>query len=418
MTEKEKEAIALFRYGIIAPLVTQSEVSSKERNKFFIDASRLKYKYIDGEYKTVSYFTVYRYYKAYIEKGFDGLRPKGRSDLGIHRKLDPELMDRIEFIHSEYPRLPCTLILDKLITSGAIKKDDVSLSTITRFIARLKKEKELPKKEYRRYEREHINEVWYGDTSRGPYIKLQGKKYKTHIIAFIDDASRFIVGVDIFLNDNFINLMSVLKSAVSRYGRPKILKFDNGSNYRSSQMELLSARLGSALSYAPPYTPESKAKIERWFRTLKDHFIADLDMKEYTDDLDKLRCDLRSYAQSYNQTVHSSLKMTPQDRFFNEASLIIRLDSQRIDEIFLLELERRVSKDGVIVIDNEEYEVDYKYASKRVLLRYTPDLERAYIVDEGKLYPIHKLDKYHNNDSHRRTERFMMSKEDHDGLHI
>ena len=60
----------------------------------------------------------------------------------------------------------------------------------------------------RRYERPHINEVWGGDTSVGPYLKTpDGKKHKVFIIALIDDASRFIVGIDIFFNENFINLI-------------------------------------------------------------------------------------------------------------------------------------------------------------------------------------------------------------------
>ncbi len=51
---------------------------------------------------------------------------------------------------------------------------------------------------------EHINEVWCGDSSVGPYLKVDGKKQRTYIIALIDDASRMIVGIDIFFNDNFV----------------------------------------------------------------------------------------------------------------------------------------------------------------------------------------------------------------------
>ncbi len=56
-------------------------------------------------------------------------------------------------------------------------------------------------------------------------ITESGKK-KVYIIALIDDASRFITGIDIFFQDNFVNLMSVMRSAVSRYGRPKVFSFD------------------------------------------------------------------------------------------------------------------------------------------------------------------------------------------------
>lgn len=50
----------------------------------------------------------------------------------------------------------------------------------------------------RRYEREHINEVWCGGSSAGPYFIINGKKKRTYVIALIDDASRMITGIDIF----------------------------------------------------------------------------------------------------------------------------------------------------------------------------------------------------------------------------
>ena len=54
----------------------------------------------------------------------------------------------------------------------------------------------------RRYERPHINEVWCGDSSVGPYLKTDdGRKHKVYIIALIDDASRFIVGIALFITE-------------------------------------------------------------------------------------------------------------------------------------------------------------------------------------------------------------------------
>lgn len=113
------------------------------------------------------------------------------------------------------------------------------------------------------------------------YLKVDGKKKRVYIIALINDASRYITGIDVFFNDNFVNLMSVLKSAVARLGKPKILNFDNGASYKNKQMELLAARIGTTISYCAPYTPQSKAKIERWFRTLKDLVINKLKLLFY-----------------------------------------------------------------------------------------------------------------------------------------
>ena len=53
-----------------------------------------------------------------------------------------------------------------------------------------------------------------------PALQIQMEKTPGYIIALIDDASRFITGIDMFYNDNFINLMSVMRAAIAKYGRP------------------------------------------------------------------------------------------------------------------------------------------------------------------------------------------------------
>ena len=251
----------------------------------------------------------------------------------------------------------------------------------------------------KRYERAHINEVWCGDSSVGPYWKVDGKKQRVYKIALIDDASRYITGIDVFFNDNFVNLMSVLKCAVTRFGKPKILNFDNGASYKNKQMELLAARIGTTISYCAPYTPQSKAKIERWFRTLKDQWMSQLNMNDFSN-LDELRTSLILYVNSYNQHIHSSLNgLSPQDRFFKEAHMIKRLTDEQIETSFLLEYERRVSADNVVMIDETEYEVDNKYSKQRITLRYSPDLSKIYVVDKNtsELTEINLLNKHENS---------------------
>ena len=46
--------------------------------------------------------------------------------------------------------------------------------------------------------------IWCGDSSVGPYLKTDdGKKHQVYIITLIDDASRLIVGIDVFFHGNF-----------------------------------------------------------------------------------------------------------------------------------------------------------------------------------------------------------------------
>jgi len=168
-----------------------------------------------------------------------------------------------------------------------------------------------------------------------------------------------IVGIDIFFNDNFVNLMSVIRGAVIKYGKPKKFNFDNGANYRSSQMNLLAARIGTIIHYNPARTPTGKAKIERWFRTLKDQWMSQLCMNDFKD-IEELRKSLFAYVQEYNQRIHSSLNgKSPMERFFSESTLIIRMSDQEVERSFLLEIERKVSNDSVIVIDEKEYKKKY-----------------------------------------------------------
>ena len=400
MEENLRNQIALFRYGILAPYI-QRQVDTKAPWTFFRDAADKKYQYIDGTFRSVSPSSIERWLKSYNEKGFDGLKPLGRSDVGKQRKIDDELSKKIAYYVEEYPRLPATQIYEKLINTNEITSKELSLSTVTRFVTAIKKSKGLkPITEYKRYEKEHINEVWYGDTTYGPYITIDGKKRRVYIIALIDDASRKITACEAFLEDNYINLMKVIKSGISTCGKPKLFSFDNGANYRSNQMTLLGARIGVAINYCPAYTPTSKAKVERFFLTLKNQYLCLIKPNDYHD-LDTFNKDLRAYIQKYNTTPHSSLEdnMSPNDRFYKESNIIIEMSQEKIEKSFLLELERTVTPDSVIKIDNIEYEVDYHYQNQKVLLRYSPDLSKVYVVDKSddSLKEIKLLDKISNS---------------------
>lgn len=399
MEQEKMQAVALMRYSAIAPLITGLQEDYSSRDAFFRDASFKGVTAPDGSIKHYAPGTIEKWYYLYKESGFDALLPSGRSDLGKPRKLDDSLQEQIRYLKTNYPRMSAAAVFRQLKDNGSILHGEVSESTVTRYINLLAVElKTSNNQDMRRYERPHINEVWCGDSSVGPYLRsADGKKHKIFIIALIDDASRFIVGIDLFFHDNFVNLMSVIKSAVSKYGRPKLFNFDNGSSYKNRQMELLAARIGSAIHYNQPYTPTQKAKIERWFRTMKDQWMAALDIRDFHS-LDELRGSLMAYVQLYNRSPHASLGGTsPQERYFKEPEQFRRLPQDKLGTDFLLEIERRVSVDCVIVIDHVEYEVDFRFAKQRICLRYSPDLKDIFIVEaDGSLTPIRLLNKQEN----------------------
>lgn len=372
MDQEKQHDIALMRYSVISPVISGLPETYSSLEAFYRDASKKGTIAPDGTLKHFAPATIERWYRNYRRGGFDALIPQGRVDEGKPRKLDDDLQEQIRWLKENYPRMSASAIFRQLQDNGSIKSGEISESTINRYVNQLAVQlKTTTNPDMRRYERPHINEVWCGDSSVGPYLKTDdGKKHRVYIIALIDDASRFIVGIDVFFNDNFVNLMSVIKSAVARYGRPQLFNFDNGKSYKNKQMELLAARIGSVIHYDQPYTPTQKAKIERWFRTMKDQWMAGLDIRDFHS-LDELRGNLLAYVQTYNQSPHSSLKgMSPQDRYFSEPNLFHRLSEEQIGHSFLLEIERKVSADSVITIDQTEYEVDCRFAKQRIKLRY------------------------------------------------
>lgn len=399
MNQEKQQKIALMRYGAIAPLVAGLDERYPSKSAFYAEVSDKGLAGPDGSIHHYAPATIENWYLAYQKHGFDALLPKGRSDAGMSRKLDEELQERIRYFKTNYPRMSAAAIYRQLKTDGSIVHGQLSESTVCRFVNQIQQElHQTPNRDMRRYERPHINEVWCGDSSVGPKLTdSDGKRHRVYVIALIDDASRFITGIDIFYNDNFVNLMSVLRSAVSKYGRPKVLNFDNGKSYKNKQMELLAARIGTTLNYCQPYTPTAKAKIERWFRTMKDQWMTGLDMKDFHS-LEELRGSLHAYVQRYNQSPHSSLHgVSPQDRFFSEPEQIRRLSGDSIEKDFLLEIERRVSADCVVVIDQVEYEVDCRFARQRIRLRYSPDVKEIFVMEhDGTLHPIRLLNKTEN----------------------
>ena len=408
MTSDEKEGIGLMKYSVIVPLLNGSWDPEKSNKAFFRDAAKKTYTLPNGKTRKFSAPTIERWYNDYRKSGFQALIPHSRADEGRFRALDGDLRARIQYMHEQHPRLPAAEIRRQLLEDGLIPEDGVSESTINRFLARIKAEQQdFPEKERRRYERAHINEVWCADTSYGPYLKTKKGKQRVYVIALLDDASRFVLGADVFFNDNFCNFMSVCKSAVSKYGYPHVFNLDNGSSFKNKQMELLAARLGSSLNYCHPYQPQEKAKIERWFRTLKDHWMAKLDMRDFKT-LDELRANLLAYVVMYNRTPHSSLNgQAPEDRFFSEPERIRRIPREKIEEFFLLEIERRVSVDCVFTLDNTCYETDSLFSKQRVTVRYTPDLSEVFIVGpDGNLIPVRVLNKQENAVTKRKQFKY------------
>ena len=113
--------------------------------------------------------------------------------------------------------------------------------------------------------------------------------------------------------------------------------------------------------------------------------------------VDEYQSSLNEYVNNYNNTPHSSLNgLTPMERYLKEADLVKKLDETSLEKDFLFEIERRVSIDNIIVIDNKEYEVPAVYSSKKVRIKYLDLKDGVFIIDGDKQIEIKPLDKKAN----------------------
>ena len=257
---------------------------------------------------------------------------------------------------------------------------------------------------------EFSNDCWQADTSHGPYLTINKKKVLTYLIAIIDDASRLIVSAKFYFNDNAVNFQNVFKNAVKTYGIPKKLFVDNGSTYKNDQLSLICANTGTILIHARPYSGASKAKIERWFHTMKATWMRGLKWDEIKN-IDELNNLLKDFVNLYNNKIHSSLKddneelISPNTRWFKDVNKIKKIDNNLIDTYFLHTAYPRIRYDAIAYIKGYEFEVNMKYIGKKIIVKYNPeDMTKAWIYEENKsIEEIKLVNKIDNSKVKRKT---------------
>jgi len=181
---------------------------------------------------------------------------------------------------------------------------------------------------------------------------------------------------------------------LSKRGLPRKLYVDNGSAYRSRQLEYTSAALGIALIHAKPYQPQGKGKIERYLRTVRTQFLPGF--KGHS--LQEINVAFSAWLDDqYHQRPHGSTGQTPHKRF--AAGLhCLRSAPANLSDYFRKTVYRRVNKDRSIVVDKRLFEGPVDLIGQRVELLYherTP--EQVEIRHQGQSYGLLKLIDLHVN---------------------
>jgi putative transposase len=132
------------------------------------------------------------------------------------------------------------------------------------------------------------------------------------------------------------------------------------------------AKLGVTLIHARPFQPQSKGKIERFFRTARTQLLPTLDAAD-THDLDALNRRLRVWIEEeYHYAPHRGLGgVTPIDRWA-ATSAHIQLPTTDLTDLFLFDEKRKVQQDRTVSLRGVAYEVDAALVGETVTVRYDP----------------------------------------------
>ena len=200
MDQKTMIEIASIRLALIQPAFNGTYPDATKK-KYYERISEVPLK-LPGE-KTVKYSsgTFACWESDYRKGGFEALLPRQRSDSGKSRKLDDDTISAIIQIRTQFPKINATEIYHKLITDGIIRKKDVSLSTIQRYIKKhnLKGANAPGQKDRKAFEEEYVGGMYQGDTMYGPYLTENGVRRRTYCIMLLDDKSRMIVAGRFFM---------------------------------------------------------------------------------------------------------------------------------------------------------------------------------------------------------------------------
>jgi putative transposase len=388
--DDKAEKIALFRYGLIAPLVLETLPRGELTRRAQEIAARLYDIPYSGR-RSLSVDTLLDWALRYRRDGLAALTPKARQDRGQTRTVTPETAALIERLKRENPHRTGTALLRELALASQQDQAGLSASTLYRFLrARGLTERQLLLEKataHKKYEAQFANQIWQSDMLFGPWVQRPGGgKMQVFLQATLDDASRLIPHAQFYPHQGLDAFLDCLRQAVAARGLPTRLYMDNAKIYRSPQLARIAASIGILLVHTPPYQPEGRGKIERWFRSVREQFLANLDPKVLLS-IEQLNERLWHWIDTvYHRSEHSAIETTPLARWQRDIEQVRQLPpATDLRRLFFHRVDRLVRRDSTFVLQSHFFEAPSHLAGKRIEVRFDPlDLTTLEIYAEGQ----------------------------------
>ena len=280
----------------------------------------------------VSKHTLYQWKKRFDESGPAGLEDAKRG--GPKGSKMPEATKRaILMIKDGHPEYGCERISDLLARGPALP---ASAGAVAKVLKEAGYESvELPTERHappvKRFERARPNALWQTDLFT---FALKQQNRRLHLVVYMDDYSRFIVGWGLFSSPSTELVIEVLKKAIASCQAPEELLTDNGPQYVTwrgySKFKSACIGLGIKQIVARPRRPQTLGKVERFWGTLWREFLYPAIFTDAHDAQHRIGL----YIEAYNYArPHQSLEgLAPADRYFGDASAAKAARDRRLAE--------------------------------------------------------------------------------------
>lgn len=223
----------------------------------------------------VSRSSFYRWYQAYLDRGYEGLQPQRSQQQRFWNRIPDEQRERVIEIALAKPELSPRELASHItdhegwyISESSVyrllKAQD--LITSPNFIV-LSAHDRFPQPPRR------VHELWQTDFT---YLRVTGWGWY-YLGTVLDDYSRYVIAWRLFQGMSSEDVQSLLDEAIARTGvdqvhvrhRPRLLS-DNGPCYVSKSLQEYLAEKEMSHTRGKPYHPMTQGKIERYHRTMKN----------------------------------------------------------------------------------------------------------------------------------------------------
>ncbi len=273
----------------------------------------------------VSRSTFYRWYRLYLDHGYDGLIDEKSSPRRFWNRIPDEEREKVKEIALEEtdksPRELAWHITDErgyYISESSVYKilREYDLLTSPHYIV-------MSAADSFKHKTKRINELWQTDFT---YFKIVGWGW-FYLSTILDDYSRYILSWKLFTTMNASDVQETLDIAIEKTGvdqvkvkhKPRLLS-DNGPCYISSELKEYLNDKQMDHTRGAPYHPQTQGKIERYHRSMKN--VIKLENYYLPWELERV---IAEWVEYYNNTrLHESLdNITPADMYYGRKEEIL-----------------------------------------------------------------------------------------------